>query len=328
MTKEKKFYEYLAEKLPTWGNDEFVVEKYGVSIATIDKLLPKLKEEYLANWTKKKSFNPYILLMTLNFLKTNPSYRTASKEFGCSKETYQKRVSNCLQAIANCLPQIEFKDRYGTSTESLKLNLVVDTTLCPIEKPSNIEVQRQHYSEKHKTTGLKYEIGVRTDSGLACWLGDPYRGGEHDINILLDGGLLNELDKDEVIFADKGYQGVSEEVITPIKGKILSGESETLNLKVVDSNSIFSLINLLWNWILRQSILSSRFPDFLEILEQIVENFNCRFKRFGALKQQYRGAIARGEEVDYSFHKLMVEVVVKLCNFEIQNGSPLRAECI
>ncbi|EFA86279.1 hypothetical protein PPL_00841 [Heterostelium album PN500] len=44
------------------------------------------------------------------------------------------------------------------------------------------------------------------------------------------GELLNELDKDEIIFADKGYQGVSVEVITPIKGKILSSESETLNV--------------------------------------------------------------------------------------------------
>ncbi|EFA79927.1 hypothetical protein PPL_06747 [Heterostelium album PN500] len=47
--------------------------------------------------------------------------------------------------------------------------------------------------------------------------------------------------------------------------------SKYQTLKVVDSNSIFSLINLIWNWILRQSILSSRFPDFLEILEYDID---------------------------------------------------------
>ncbi|EFA82498.1 hypothetical protein PPL_04185, partial [Heterostelium album PN500] len=59
-------------------------------------------------------------------------------------------------------------------------------------------------------------------------------------------------------------------------GSIISVTNGTVfinsfTLKVVDSNSIFSLINLIWNWILRQSILSSRFPDFLEILEYDID---------------------------------------------------------
>ncbi|EFA81204.1 hypothetical protein PPL_06042 [Heterostelium album PN500] len=43
-------------------------------------------------------------------------------------------------------------------------------------------------------------------------------------------------------------------------------------LKMVDSNSIFTRFNLIWNQIHRQTILSSRFPVFIEILD-IFDNY-------------------------------------------------------
>ena len=73
---------------------------------------------------------------------------------------------------------------------------------------------------KHKAHGLKYEIGVRRD-GLICWIYGPIPGSVHDITIVRQGGLQNELLPGEFVLGDKGYMGEAW-ILTPFKGAQLT----------------------------------------------------------------------------------------------------------
>ena len=104
-------------------------------------------------------------------------------------------------------------------------HLIVDSTLCPIERPG--ENQQVFYSIKHKTHGLKYELGVRKD-GLICWVYGPVPGSVHDITIIRQGGLKDYLYPNEFIIGDKGYVGENW-ILVPFKGSDLSLEQRGWN---------------------------------------------------------------------------------------------------
>jgi len=82
--------------------------------------------------------------------------------------------------------------------------LILDTTLCPIQVDrSDWNYQKLYFSKKHGHHGLKYEIGVSAN-GKIFWIAGGVPGSTHDLTLVRMSGLLEVLEAEEKIYADKG----------------------------------------------------------------------------------------------------------------------------
>ena len=106
---------------------------------------------------------------------------------------------------------------------------------------------------------------MRITDGHFVWISEAYRGPVHDSRIAREGGVLYILSPEEVLIADKGYEGI-ERIRSPVKGKDLSSVEKlynrTLNKKRV-----------------------------------IVERAFGRLKEFGCLKQPWRSSLDKQDKV-------------------------------
>jgi hypothetical protein len=136
----------------------------------------------------------------------------------------------------------------------LRSFLALDTTDCPIQRPSK-EIQRAFYSGKSKKHCLKYEIGVSLVTGQIHWIWGPVGGATHDVTISESSGITHELRPNEYIFADKAYSG-QPYFITPIKSP--------------------------------QTYSDQIYNGIVSSLRQIVENLLDRLKNFECLNTNWR----------------------------------------
>ncbi len=95
--------------------------------------------------------------------------------------------------------------------------MALDTTECPIQRPSDCIIQRLMYSGKSKKHSLKYEVGVSLHTGAAVWIFGPSPGSIHDPKIARSSGILNILPVWEQVLADKAYIG-EPSFLLPLKG--------------------------------------------------------------------------------------------------------------
>lgn len=141
--------------------------------------------------------------------------------------------------------------------------LAIDSTLCEIQRPPS-DIQGEFYSVKHKRHGLKYEVAVR-DDGLICWVYGSIPGSVHDITIVREGGIENELLPGETVIGDRGYAG-EDWLLTPFKGGQLTEDQ------------------MKWN----QVIENKRYK---------VENTFAWLKKFEALKSPWRHEHEKNEVI-------------------------------
>jgi hypothetical protein len=87
------------------------------------------------------------------------------------------------------------------------VNMTLDVTECPIQRPSDNIIQRQYYSGKKRKHTIKYELGVQLQTGAIVWLAGGVPGSVHDLNILRSCNLLSKLLIGEFILADRAYIG-------------------------------------------------------------------------------------------------------------------------
>jgi hypothetical protein len=168
-------------------------------------------------------------------------------------------------------------------------NLIVDSTFIAISQPDDSTERKAYYYGKSPTN---YALTVQ----VACdfrhrivHVSECYKGSVHDITILRESGLLENLNDSVQIIADKGYIG-EEYVATPRKkphGRGLEEEDKDFN----------------------RNINSAR---------AAIENINQRLKTYAILGGVYRGAID-------DYHKItkIVQVVSALCNINL-NKYPIR----
>lgn len=71
----------------------------------------------------------------------------------------------------------------------------------------NNDIQQIYFSGKKKKHCIKYEIGVDINNGTLCWLWGGIPGSMHDLTMARMSGIINALENNEFILADKGYIG-------------------------------------------------------------------------------------------------------------------------
>jgi hypothetical protein len=107
------------------------------------------------------------------------------------------------------------------------ISLIIDGTECPIDCLFASKEERLLYYSGHNKDNayskynLKYTIGVQISTGRICLINGPDPSSVHDI-IAWHGCkgviLIHCHDLFEIIFADKGYQGL-DGCLMPFKGK-------------------------------------------------------------------------------------------------------------
>ena len=129
------------------------------------------------------------LFFILHYYKAYPSLQNMGMYFGFSDfaaSTYLERLKPCLKATLQAQglhntplfpTQEEFDKKFADVTD-----LVIDVTEVPIERSSNQEVQREHYSGKKKGDTLKWLV-ISTLARQILWTSKPYAGRRHDFAI-------------------------------------------------------------------------------------------------------------------------------------------------
>jgi hypothetical protein len=206
---------------------------FGCSPLICSKLWSLLQlDGYLNNLAAGKQ-HPRHLLWALLFLKQYNPEEVNSQMCHCDEKTYRKWVWIVVKAIAelSCLVscrvpllcfctvilhtllvdchfsllQIKWSNRNQFHNPNGRCRVSVDGTDFEIREPQPFD--RQWYSHKFKGPGVRYEVVVAIATGWIVRINGPFAcGGFLDLRVAnLPGGLIDDLDDDEMFVADRGY---------------------------------------------------------------------------------------------------------------------------
>ena len=86
-----------------------------------------------------------------------------------------------------------------------KIDLIVDCFETKIQTPKNADAARRCYSNYKKTFTIKVLVGVETD-GNCCFVSNAFTGAISDIAIVRASKLLDYLQPDSYVLADRGFK--------------------------------------------------------------------------------------------------------------------------
>jgi hypothetical protein len=192
----------------------------------------------------QKYFNPIGLpdrsrvLIVLQFLKSMSTEDEGAAEFKLSRKTYRKYLWSAIEYLNESMNEIDISRRYSSLVPKTgvfaNVSLIVDSTDCPIDRPSKLEDRLEYTSgrSKENTYGrynLKYTVGCQITTGEICLLLGPEPGRISDIVALRNGAVeMKDLQPKEILLADKGYQG-HYKCLSPFKGTSITPTEEAFN---------------------------------------------------------------------------------------------------
>ena len=149
---------------------------------------------------------PKYLLWALLFLRKYNNERDNCQIVGIQDEkTFRHWSWLFVIAIGELYDQtIVWNNRFINWNQRTKCLISIDGTDCPIEEPRPFD--RQMYSHKLNSAGLKYEIGVAIFSDNIVWSNGPKKCGESDLSTFRS-SLAHELADDEAVECDMLYKG-------------------------------------------------------------------------------------------------------------------------
>lgn len=234
------------------------------------------------------------LLMALVWLRVYPTYELLGYLFSLHKSNAYRGVEDVL-ATLDAMTTFEYerpereRKPLGSLQEVMDLfpgvALVIDAKEQRIERPKGTkddDKQRPYYSGKKKCHTLKNQVGVKPDGHIRCVSGSV-PGSTHDLTLLRDSKVLDQMPPDEQAMTDKGYIGIRDDypdrvILQPFKASRGHPLSETQK----DANRLLSSYRI------------------------VVEHTMAQLNRFQVLAQRYRKA--RGK------HSRVFRVVAGLVN--------------
>jgi hypothetical protein len=246
------------------------------------------------------------ILILLHFLKVYPTEDRGSRLFNFgSRNTYRGRLWRVVDYLDSIMSEIDLNNRFDGEIAKYGLfediALVVDGTDCPIERPNNRKenssvlkwLRRIYYSGREKDNlrsrySVKYTLAVQISTGKICFLDGPRPGSINDIRALRESNFMSQLrdqNLDELVIADKGYEGLPN-FLTPFKKAInreLTGEEEAFNLVLAQ-------------------------------VRFIVECSIGRMKIFSVLSQRYRKPLAPKSLLR---HKKITNIIAQITNLSL-----------
>ena len=218
------------------------------------------------------------LLMTLVWLRLYLNTEALGHFFGVDKSTVSRNTRRVLSALRvvgeGTLGWAEPPQRgQGKSVAQALANYpdlfaIVDATEQAVQRSSDDETQRQHYSGKKKRHTRKTQLIVN-ERGEMRYLSRSTPGSLHDLKHFRCSGASEQIPKEATVGGDAGYDGL---------GNDLPEHSVITSFKARRNHPLTE----------EQKLLNQEFSR----LRIIVENTICQLKHFKVLAHQFRHAVA------------------------------------
>jgi hypothetical protein len=183
----------------------------GISVATFDEMLLKLREPWNAlQSAKEKEGRPieiggledHLLVMLIY-------YRCyVTQEFlGFFYKVDRSAICRAIKRVEALVKPLYGVSRDPELTRKEAEAIIIDCTEQPVQRPRDDATQKEHYSGKKKRHTLKTEYIV-TAKGRIAAISDSHPGSRHDLTIRRKAA---KLPKRARVYADSAYQGYDRE---------------------------------------------------------------------------------------------------------------------
>ena len=165
------------------------------------------------------------LLMTLFWLRCYMTYEVLGYFYDLDKTNIENNLKEVLATLDTMtaftferptVERVKLNSPHAVMTAFPDVRLVIDAKEQRIQRPKNTkdgdgrtqDNQKPYYSGKKKAHTVKNQLAVRPD-GLIEALSDSVPGGAtHDLTLLRQTNLLQQLAAGEAAMLDKGYDGI------------------------------------------------------------------------------------------------------------------------
>jgi hypothetical protein len=203
------------------------------SAGTCEDLAASLRRRHERNRTRWRLLSPLAqAVLVIAFLRTNLTYAELAAGFGISEATCWRDVREGVSALADRGRRISQKDVARLAVKMGWEYVIVDGVHVPAETfGRKTGGQKAFYSGKHKRHGLNVQT-VCSPDGELLWAAAPQPGATADITAARKAGIAAMLVSVIGVFADLGYLGWDEQVVTgrrKPRGKELTAAQRAAN---------------------------------------------------------------------------------------------------
>lgn len=165
------------------------------------------------------------LVMTLMKCKVGMNSELLGDFFGVQLSVVSQVLNTWLKFLAYELkPLIHWPDKEITketlphvySSIAPNLRCIIDCTEIFIERPRDMELQAQTWSDYKKNNTLKFLVAM-APNGSISYISEAYGGRTSDRFIVMDSGFLNLIDPTDEVMADRGFPIQSDLVMRQAK---------------------------------------------------------------------------------------------------------------
>jgi len=197
------------------------------------------------------------LLLALIWLRVYPVYEVLGFIFDLHKSNVGRNLKAMLDVLSEHL-EIEWPDKAKRTKKKMnefmaefpEVAVIVDATEQPTQRPGDPDTQKKYYSGKKRRHTLKTQV-VALPDGTIVGVSDTVPGSQHDKALYDAIGVAEQLEEDEAIMGDSGYQGIQHDHLAVLptkkpKGGELTDEQKQRNrqisqARVVIENTIAQL---------------------------------------------------------------------------------------
>ena len=153
------------------------------------------------------------MTMTLMKLRLALTSELLGDLFGVSISVVSQVINTWLKFLAHELKPLIYwppkEDIQATLPDvyqafSPRLRCVIDCTEVPIERPRDLELQAQTWSDYKKHNTLKILVAI-APNGSITFVSVPYGGRASDRHIVQDSGFLEKISPTDQVMADRGF---------------------------------------------------------------------------------------------------------------------------
>jgi hypothetical protein len=156
------------------------------------------------------------LLLALVWLRIYPTHEVLGFLFGVSDSSVSRLVHRFMPLLAQAgrdeMRQVDPGRKHRRSLEQVltdvpELTALVDSFEQRVQRPTDPQEQREHYSGKKKAHTRKTQVVVQPDTGLFMDVSESVRGPTNDHTLIRESGVCARLPPDTVLGGDLGYVG-------------------------------------------------------------------------------------------------------------------------
>lgn len=235
---------------------------------------------------KSSALTPYQqLFATLMKLKLDMTFSILSFQFLVSRNVISRIFYKVINLLSSSLknnifwPEKEsFQELLPNSFKknfSNKIVITVDIFEIPIQKPSNLETKAETWSSEKQKNTVKFLIGI-TPQNVICFLSEGYGGSTSDCNVILESGILDNLNVGDSILMNRDFTSSDEgfhyaTLIINSNGEKILEVADSEDSKKLDPSVITYVEKVVGNFKSKFNIMNGPLP--IEMLQ--VKNENC-----------------------------------------------------